>query len=469
MENDDPMSRRSGPDAASDRVATYAERLAALPTDSVAGAFPVVEARDRPDPYNAFVSTFLADAPMNGPLSSLSLAVKENVAVAGVTATCGTDCFEWTPSVDAAVVERLRAAGAGVEATTNMDPFAFGTTGEWSAHGRTDNPAVEGRVPGGSSSGSGAAVAAGLVDAALGTDTAGSVRIPAAFCGVVGYKPTYGLVPTTGVVDLSPSNDHVGVLARDVQTTASVVETIAGREATRPASLAGPSGLSFADDLDADLPSLRVGIPQEFMAVTDDAVAARVEGALNDCIVSLGFDTEDVAFPEHEAAATVNDAQTLMEFADLLGRGQPLGTGRERGLREALQRAADRLTVPDRVRRAVETGEALLDAHPDAYGQSWDTRRRVIRRQQALFGGVDLLATPTMPMVAPEFDSVEQGGPTVMDTVANTAPFNCTGAPAVTIPCGDVRGAPVGIQFVAPPGADGFLLRVANAVEGVLQ
>lgn len=464
MENDDPLSRRDG----GDRVAALADRLAALPTDSVAGAFPPVEDRDRPDPYNAFVSTFLADAAMDGPLSGLSLAVKENVAVGGVTTTCGTNCFEWTPRLDAVVVERLRAAGAGVEATTNMDPFAFGTTGEWSAHGRTENPVAEGRVPGGSSSGSAAAVAGGLVDAALGTDTAGSVRIPASFCGVVGYKPTYGLVPTTGVVDLSPSNDHVGVLARDVRTAARAFEAIAGREATRPATLAGPRGLAFVEDLDAVPSGLRIGVPTEFMTVADPTVEAAVESALTRCLVSLDVGVEDVAFPEREAAVAVNDAQTLVEFADLLRRGQPLGTGRDASLREALRRAADRFTAPDRVERAVETGETLLDRHPEVYGRTWDTRRRVIRRQQALFGRVDLLAAPTTPMVAPGFDTVERGGPTVMDTVANTAPFNCTGAPAVTIPCGDVRGTPVGLQLVAPPGADGLLLRVANAVEGVL-
>lgn len=464
MKCDDPWSL----DADADRVADYAASLANLPTDSVSGAFPPVEPRDRPDPTNALVSTFLADAPVDGSLGDVSLAVKDNVAVAGVTATCGTDCFEWTPTIDAVVVERLRAAGGGVEATTNMDPFGFGTTGEWSAHGPTENPAVDGAVPGGSSSGSAAAVAGDLVDAALGTDTAGSVRIPASFCGVVGYKPTFGLVPTTGVVDLSPSNDHVGVLARDVRTTARVVEAIAGRDPIRPNSLTGPQGLSFVDDLESTPRGLRLGVPQEFVDAASPSVAATVETALNRCITALDVDTEDVTFPEQEAAVTLNDAQTQMEFADLLRRGQPLGTGREAGLRTALRRARARFTVPDRVRRAVATGERLLERYPDVYGRMWDARRRVARRQQSLFGRVDVLAMPTTPMVAPPFDSVEQGGPSVADTVRNTAPFNCTGAPSVSIPCGEVHEKPVGLQLVGPPGADGFLLRVAHAVEAVV-
>ena len=461
MKNDDPRASDGG----EGRVAGYVARLTDLPPDSVAGAFPPVEERTRPDPYDALVSTFLADAPVDGPLSDCSLAVKENVAVAGVTLACGTDCFEWTPAVDAPVVERLRAAGGGVEATTKMDPFGFGTTGEWSAHGRTENPAAPGRVPGGSSSGSAAAVAGGQVDAALGTDTGGSVRIPASFCGVVGVKPTYGLVPTTGVVDCSPSNDHVGVLGRDVRTVARVLEVVAGRVATRPDSLTAPTGLSFVDDLDEAPPTLRIGVPQEFVDAASPAVAATVESALNDCIRALDVDSADVSFPEHEAATTVNDAQTMMEFADLLRRGQPLCTGREAGLRDALRRARERFALPDRVREAVATGEALLDRYPEAYGRTWDSRRRILRRQQVLFGGVDVLATPTTPMVAPEYGRVERGGPTVLETVANTAPFNVTGAPAVSIPCGEVRGKPVGLQLVAPPGADGFLMRVARAVE----
>lgn len=461
MENADPTT---------DRVDDYLDRIRALPEDSVAGAFPPVQPQDRADPLDAFATTFIADAPVDGPLSDLDIAVKENIAVGGVETTCGTDCFSWVPDVDAIVVERLRAAAASLVGTTDMDPFAFGTTGEWSARGPAENPAAEGHVPGGSSSGSAAAVAGGEVDAALGTDTAGSVRIPAAFCGVVGFKPTYGFVPAEGVVDLSPSNDHVGVFGRDVRTAARLFEAIAGRTPTRPETLAGPHRLSFLDDLDRQPPRLRIGIPEPFMAAADQPVEATVERAITTCITELDADTEAVSFPEAAAAVTANDAQTVMEFADLLDRGQPLGTGREAGLRAALRRVSKRIAeLPDRVQRAVETGRGLLDAAPDAYGRTWDARRRAIRRQQSLFADLDVLALPTTPMVAPEFGKVpSNGGPTVLDTVHNTAPFNATGAPAVTVPCGEVDGLPVGLQLVAPPGGDGFLLRVAESVERAL-
>jgi aspartyl-tRNA(Asn)/glutamyl-tRNA(Gln) amidotransferase subunit A len=459
MKNADPRP--------TDRVDGYLDRIRSLPTDSVAGAFPPAEPREMADPHDAFARTFLADAPAEGPLAGLDLAVKENVAVGGVETTCGTDCFSWEPDADAVVVERLRAAGGSLVGTTDMDPFGFGTTGEWSARGPAANPAAPGHVTGGSSSGSAAAVAGGQADASLGTDTAGSVRIPAAFCDIVGFKPTYGLVPAEGVVDLSPSNDHVGVLGRDVRTTARVFEAVAGREPTRPETLVGPNRLSFLDDIERSPPRLRVGIPEECMTVADQPVEARVERALTTCITELDAETEAVSFPEVPAAVTANDAQTVMEFADLLDRGQPLGSGREAGLRTALRHASERTDeLPDRVREAIETGRGLLDAGFDAYGRTWDARRRTIRRQQSLFADVDVLAMPTTPMPAPELGAVPgDGGPPVRDTVHNTAPFNATGAPAVTVPCGEVDGRPVGLQLVAPPGGDGFLLRVAESVE----
>lgn len=462
MENADPQP--------SDRVDEYLDRIRDLPEDSVAGAFPPAEPRDRADPHDAFAATFFADTPVDGPLEDLSLAVKENVAVGGVETTCGTDCFSWTPDRDAIVVERLRAAGGAVVGTTDMDAFAFGTTGEWSVRGAPENPAAEGYVPGGSSSGSAAVVASDEVDAALGTDTAGSVRIPAAFCGVVGFKPTYGLVPTEGVVDLSPSNDHVGVLGRDVPTTARVFEAVAGRESTRPASLTAPTRLSFTEDIERPPPQLSIGIPEECMDAAEQAVEARVEEAITTCITELDAETTDVSFPEVGAAVTANDAQTLMEFADLLARGQPLGTGRDAGMRAALRRANGRIDeLPGRVATGIRTGRELLEAAPDAYGRTWDTRRRTIRRQQALFADADVLATPTTPMPAPEPGVVpSEAGPTILDTVHNTAPFNATGAPAVTVPCGEVDGRPVGLQLVAPAGSDGFLLRVAESVERAL-
>lgn len=454
-----------------ERVAAVADRARDLPGDSVTSAFPPVEERPRQDPHNAFVTTFLADGPPDGPLADLEVAVKDNVAVRGVTVTCGTDCFEWAPDRDATLVERLRAAGASLAGTTNMDPLAYGTTGEWSAHGRTHNPAAPGHVPGGSSSGSAAAVAGGLVDAAIGTDTSGSVRIPASFSGVVGVKPTFGLVSRDGVVDLSPSHDHVGVLARSVRDAARVLETVAGRDATRLETLPAPTAPALTDRLDDPPGSIDVGVPGEFLAVADDPVAGRVERALDALLDVEGVHVTDCSFPEHEAAVRVNDVHCLMETADLIRRGgQPLGTGRPRGYRTAFEAVREAgVPLPERIRDSLALGAALLEDHPDVYGRAWDARTRVMRRQESLFADVDVLATPTTPMTAPEFGAVgSDDGPTIRDTYRNTAPFNVTGAPAVSLPAGTVDGRPLGLQLVAPPGADAFLLDVARMAEETL-
>jgi Asp-tRNA(Asn)/Glu-tRNA(Gln) amidotransferase A subunit family amidase len=278
------------------------------------------------------------------------------------------------------------------------------------------------------------------------------------------------MVPTEGVVPLSPSNDHVGVLADGVATAAQVLEAIAGREATRPGSLTAPSRLSFVDDLDRTPSGLRLGVPAEFMAAATPEVEAAIESAVTSAAVGLDAEVEAVTFPEATAAVDANDAATVMEFGALLARGGLLGTGQPAELRAALREANERRdSLPGRVRDLIETGRALLERAPDAYGRTWDARRRAVRRQQAVFTDIDVLAMPTTTIPAPEFGAVPgRGGVSVLDTVQNTAPFNATGAPAVSVPCGEVDGRPVGLQLVGPPGADGFLLRVAESVEQAL-
>jgi Asp-tRNA(Asn)/Glu-tRNA(Gln) amidotransferase A subunit family amidase len=201
-----------------------------------------------------------------------------------------------------------------------------------------------------------------------------------------------------------------------------------------------------------------------------DAVEAAAEAAVTRAAVALDAEIDSVAFPEAGAAVDANDAGTVMEFAALLERGSLLGTGSRAGLRAALRRANERRdALPDRVVELIETGLRLPSQTPDAYGRTWDARRLAVRRQQALFAEVDVLAIPTTTIPAPGFGAVPgDGGPSVLDTVANTAPFNATGAPAVSVPCGEVDGRPVGLQLVGPPGADGFLLRVAASVERAL-
>ncbi|WP_435063909.1 amidase [Halobaculum sp. EA56] len=453
--------------AAAERARRYAERVRALPGDDAAPAFPPARPTARADPVDAFATPATAPGPDVGALSDLRVATKDNVAVAGLAHRAGTGALDWRPDADATVVERLRAAGAEFVGLTRMDPFALGVTGEACRAGRTANPVADGVVPGGSSSGSAAAVAAGLADAAIGTDTGGSVRVPAAFCGVVGVKPTYDRVPRTGVLDLAPTLDHVGVLAGDAETAARTLDAVSGGDPLRPATAAAtPTAAAAA--LDRPLGRLRVGVPEPFVDAAERRVAAAFERAVTDLAGRPGVTVERLAFPEHEWSGLVNQVHTLAEFAAVLDGGVgPLDGGRARSMRAALPDDVADADVPPRVRRLVETGRAL-GRGGDAYAEAWDARRRLIRRTRACFDRVDVLATPTTPMPAPAFGAVgdgEDASVTPGEVLANTAAFNCTGTPAVSVPCGAADGLPVGLQVVAPAGEDETALRVARAVE----
>lgn len=454
-----------GPAKAARRLA---ERARSLSGDDTRPAFPPAEPIGRADPHGAFAAPLETPESVDGPLSDLDVATKDNVAVRGATHRAGTGALAWEPKRDATVVERLRGAGADLVGTTRMDPFALGVTGEGCVAGRTENPVVAGAVPGGSSSGSAAAVAGGSADAALGTDTAGSVRVPAAFCGLVGVKPTFDLVPRTGVLDLAPTLDHVGVLARDVETAARVLGALGGGDPLRPAA-AHPNPVRPAGALGVRLGRLRVGVPDEFAAAADPDVRAVFEGALADLAGRGGVTVERLGFPEYEDAGFVNQLHTLREFAELRASvGHPPGNGRFPDARRALATPLSEAEVPPRVRRLAATGKTLRREERDAYAAGWDARRRLVRRTEACFDRVDVLAAPTTPMTAPAFGTVgrdDRRGVTVSEVVANTAPFNNTGSPAVSVPCGRADGAPVGIQFAAPRGEDVLALRAALAVE----
>lgn len=451
-------------------VEEYAAEIRALPRYEAEPRFAPASPTDREDPYNAYVTPFAAESADEGPLDHLDVAVKDNLAVRGVPMTAGTDAIAFRPAEDATAVARLRAAGATLTGTTNMDALAFGTTGESSAHGRTENPTAEGRVPGGSSSGSAAAVAGGLVDAALGTDTGGSVRIPASFCGVVGFKPTYGLISRHGLAPLAPSLDHVGALAADVATAADVVEAIAGADAADHSTLHAPApdAVDLASNLETPPRSLRVGVVEEFVDAATEDVGAAVRDAVSDVATARNWTVETVSLPDYDAATLVNDAQTVMEFAQLVSfDGHLLGAGAwyDSAWTEAVRAFRERgVPANDRVRRLLHLGRRLVRDHPDSYVRTWEARRRFAEQVGDAFERVDVLVTPTTPMVAPAFGEVA-GSVDVLDTLRNTAPFDDTGQPSISVPCGRADGLPVGLQVTTPAGTDGFAARVARVVE----
>jgi aspartyl-tRNA(Asn)/glutamyl-tRNA(Gln) amidotransferase subunit A len=332
---------------------------------------------------------------------------------------------------DAPVVARLRAAGAELLCKTNLLEYAAGSVNP--AYGMTFNPRNEGRTSGGSSSGSAALVAAGVCEHALGTDTGGSIRIPAAYCGIVGLKPSFGLVPSAGVFPLSPTCDHVGTLTRTVEQTAALLAVIANR----------PLRLRQAE-------GLRVGVLRRQLEDPDltAGVRARVLGGL-EWLRAAGFELVEVDLPELELADSALAAIVLKEAYDV-----------HRGL---LEREGDRYGAGTRA--LLEAGAEIDD---DRYRAALADRERIAVAFQGVFDQVAVLAGPTAPYVAPPEDP-PFGAPEGEVESRFTAPYNLTGAPAVSLPCGIVEGRlPAGLQLAAAVNEDELLLSVAREYERVM-
>ena len=428
----------------------------------------VVDPGPDADPHNAFTSVFEIDGG-TGDLADLRVAVKDNIAVGGVPMTCGSAVFaDAVPADDAAVVTRLLATGATLTGKTNMDELAYGPTGETSAFGTAENPTAPGRVPGGSSSGSAAAVAGGHVDAALGTDTGGSVRIPASFCGVVGFKPTWGAVPADGVVELSYTLDHVGSLAADVRTVARVTGAVAD----------GPTGAGLVDRV-TDPPAvdtLALGVPEEFFGTHLSETVERVLGERIDELTAAGATVRTVSVPLLSAAVETWNAIVNVEFATFLeAAATPLfrrgrvDTAWHRDAAAGL--ADDERRFGDVVQRKTVEGKYIVqELGADPYVAARNCCRALSAQFAAALDGLDALVTPTMatePIETGRWDpqGYSSGTDDVPPLAVNTRPANLAGIPAVTLPAGGSEAGPVGLQLLGDEGADAGLLAVAASIE----
>ncbi|MFB6072379.1 MAG: amidase family protein, partial [Halobacterium sp.] len=269
---------------------------------------------------NAFITEERIEGADDGPLADATVAVKDNISTEGVRTTCGSRMLEdYEPPYDATVVERLRDAGATIVGKANMDEFGMGTTTETSYFGATKNPVDESRVPGGSSGGSAAAVAAGEADLALGSDTGGSIRCPAAYCGVVGIKPTYGLVSRYGLVAYANSLEQIGPIAPTVEDAAALLDVIAGPDENDGTTREEGADSDYASAAEGDVDGLTVGVPTELVEGAEDAVVDVFEAAVDD-LEAEGASVEEVSLPSVEYAVAAYYVIAMSEASSNLAR-----------------------------------------------------------------------------------------------------------------------------------------------------
>ncbi len=389
-----------------------------------------------------------------GPLHGVPISIKDNIWVRGVRCTAGSKILaDFVPSADATVARRLARAGAVLIGKTNLHEFAYGITGENPHYGPARNPWALDRIAGGSSGGSAAALAAGLCFASVGTDTGGSIRIPAALCGVVGLKPTFGRVSSYGVVPLARSLDHVGPLARNVGDLAILLRIIAGRDPLDPAA-ASKSVPDYLQALRRRLSHLRLGWPREyFFERVDDQVRRAIEAA-GHVLAKLGSQIEEVSLPH---------------IADSVEPGTHIALAEARRFHE---------TAGYFPARAPEYGEdvrKLLDKSGSVsavdYLKALEVRQAVLGDFQAAFARVDAILALAVPVPAPRLgESILMIGgeqETVRSALIRmNRPANFTGLPAISVPCGFTRdGLPIGLQLIGPAWAEELLLTIAHAYE----
>jgi len=420
--------------------------------------------------HDAFITETTIEGADHGPLAGRTVAVKDNISTEGVRTTCGSAMLEdYVPPYDATVVERLKAAGATVVGKTNMDEFGMGTTTETSAFGPTKNPVDESRVPGGSSGGSAAAVAAGDADLALGSDTGGSVRCPAAFCGVVGIKPTYGLVSRYGLVAYANSLEQIGPLAPTVEDAAELLEAIAGPDERDATTRDEGADADYADAADGDVDGLTVGVPTELVEGADERVVETFEDALAD-LEAQGAEIREVSLPSVERAVQAYYVIAMSEASSNLARfdGVRYGpdTDGEGNWNEAFARVREEGFGAE-VKRRILLGTYALSAgyHDKYYAKAQDARAWLKRDFDEALSEADVLASPTMPVLPFELGESLDDPLQMYLADANTVPVNLTNLPAISVPAGRADGLPVGLQVIGGAFDERTIIRAASAVE----
>ena len=408
-----------------------------------------------------------------GPLAGVPVALKDNMCTRGVPTTCSSRILEgWLPPYDATVVERLAAAGAVVVGKTNLDEFAMGSSTENSAFGVTRNPLDPTRVPGGSSGGSAAAVAAGFAPLALGSDTGGSIRQPAALCGVVGVKPTYGAVSRYGLVAFASSLDQIGPFARTVSDAALLLEAIGGHDPRDSTSIPEPAA-SLTEVLDRGVEGLRIGVIEELSGDGLEGIADDVRSRLGEAASALdaaGATVETTSVPSTVYGLSAYYVIAPAEASSNLARYD----GVRYGLRVDAPNAGDMNTATrtagfgDEVKRRIMLGTYALSAgYYDAYyGKSQKVRTLIVQDFARAYEEFDLLLCPTAPTTAFPIGEKTADPMTMYLNDVCTIPSNLAGHPAMSVPFGvGDDGMPVGVQILAPAMGEPTMFQAAAVLE----
>jgi len=396
----------------------------------------------------------------SGPLKGLKLAVKSNICVEGMLTSAASKTLEnYVSPYDATVVGEIKKSGGRIIGMANMDEFACGASGETSFYGPTDNPSAKGRIPGGSSSGSTAAVAAGFVDMAIGSDTGGSIRNPASHCGVVGFKPTYGLVSRYGLIDMAMSLDQIGPIARDVKSAALLLDVIAGHDPKDGTSLnLEPSFYSFSKKLNPKLKGRKLGYAKEFDALISDQGIRSVIHKAVDRLSSAGAEIVEVTLPNLEIALPTYYLNVYVEFFSATRKYD----GRRYGHR--IEEACG-----EEVLRRIMLGSYISQKeYSGKYYRKALQARSVIRKEMSdALEKVDVLIGPTVPKL-PHKLGTKIGDPMVMYAYdIFTTPVNLAGLPSGCVPAGKADGIPTGLQVIGKPLGDQKVLDVMCGFEEV--
>ncbi|MDI6859787.1 MAG: Asp-tRNA(Asn)/Glu-tRNA(Gln) amidotransferase subunit GatA [Methanocellales archaeon] len=404
-----------------------------------------------------------------GMLGAIPIAIKDCISTRGIQTTCGSKILEgYVPPYDAHVIERLKADGAIIIGKTNMDEFAMGSSTETSYFGPTRNPCDLSRVPGGSSGGSAAAVAGGEVPIALGSDTGGSVRCPASFCGVVGLKPTYGLVSRYGLIAYANSLEQIGPFARNVKDVALLLDVIAGYDPRDSTSM--DKKCEYTKELRDDVSDVKIGVPKEFFGEGIDEDVEKAVWSGIKVLEDLGASYTEISLPHTKYSLAAYYIIAMSEASSNLARFDGLRYGLRLGKDKDWHTTFSEIRANgfgEEVKRRILLGTYALSAgyYGRYYLKALKVRTLVKRDFEVALKDTSVLITPTMPF--PAFKIGEKIGDPLALYLAdvNTVPINLAGVPSISVPCGFVGKLPIGMQIIGRHFDEATILRTAHAFE----